>query len=183
MAQFRIFTMVVIAGLVFVACVRDSGKKSVRQFEIPEIPALLSDPAQRADYLVCHYWDRFDFADTAYIHLPEITEQAFADFLALLPRVPAETVRKALSAMMSRAQTQVAMYAHFQSMAEKYLYDLNSPFCQEEHYSLVLEHFIGSPKVAESDKIRPRYQLEMIQKNRPGSVAADFTYTTAQGKK
>ena len=34
------------------------------QFTLPEIPTFLTDPAGRADYLVRHYWDNVNFADT-----------------------------------------------------------------------------------------------------------------------
>lgn len=183
MSGFKVFTVIAITGLISVGCVRESGKKNGRRFEKPEIPELLFAPEQRVNYLVCHYWDRFDFRDTAYIRLSGITEQAFVDFLVLLPRVSAETAHKGLSGMMARAETHEAMYSHFHTLAEKYLYDLNSPFYQEEYYMILLEHLIGSPKVTELDKVRPRYQLEMIRKNRPGMIAADFTYTTQQGKK
>lgn len=183
MFGFRVFVVIAIVVLLTISCGREPGGEIERKFQMPEIPVLLSGAAQRADYLVCHYWDRFDFADTAYIHLPDITEQAFADFLALLPGVAAETARKGISGMMSRAESHEAMYTHFHALGEKYLYDLNSPFYQEEYYLILLEHFIRSSKIVELDKIRPRYQLGMIRKNRPGTVAADFTYTTPQGNK
>lgn len=183
MPRFNILALATIAVLIAAGCGREPGNKNERKFEAPEIPAMLCDPDQRAGYLAGHYWDRFDFADTAYIHLPDITEQAFAGFLGLLAQVPAETASKGLTAMMSRAGACEAMYAHFAGMAEKYLYDLNSPFYQEELYSAVIEHLIASPNVASSHKVRPAYQLEMIRKNRPGSLAADFTYTTPQGRK
>lgn len=183
MSRFNIFAVASIVALITISCNREPGSKKERKFETPEIPALLCDPGQRTNYLVSHYWDRFDFTDTAYIHLPDVTEQAFSNFLSLLPNISTETAGKALSAMMSRAEANKAMYIHFADMAEKYLYDLNSPFHEEEQYSIVLEHLIASPQLTAPYKVRPAYQLEMIQKNRPGSVAADFTYTTPQGEK
>ena len=33
----------------------------------------------------------------------------------------------------------------------------------------------------EAHKIRPRHQLQMVMKNRPGSIAMDFKYTTSSG--
>lgn len=57
-------------------------------FRLPDVPAALTEPAERADYLALHYWDRFDFADTTLVRRPEITEQAFADFVCILPYAP-----------------------------------------------------------------------------------------------
>lgn len=50
-----------------------------------DVPVTLTAPEDRAAYLSLHYWDHFDFADTSLISRPEITEQAFVDFLGILP--------------------------------------------------------------------------------------------------
>ena len=39
-----------------------------RSFQFPEIPVMLDTPDSRKAYLCEHYWDNFDFSDTAYIH-------------------------------------------------------------------------------------------------------------------
>lgn len=60
-------------------------------FYLPAIPAMLNTPELRADFLVKHYWDNVNFADTNYIHHPDITEQAWADYCDLLNHVPLST--------------------------------------------------------------------------------------------
>ena len=45
-----------------------------------------------------------------------------------------------------------------------------------------LEALVEAPGLAEEWKVRPRYQLEMARKNRPGMVANDFAYRTADGR-
>ena len=50
-----------------------------------EVPAMLSTPEERAQYVAAHYWDKFDFTDTAaYLDKPAVTEQGMADFLNIL---------------------------------------------------------------------------------------------------
>lgn len=61
-----------------------SAPQHPQDFKLPHIPAALTTPEARADYLAAHYWDNFDFRDTTLISRPEITEQAFADFIDLL---------------------------------------------------------------------------------------------------
>lgn len=60
-------------------------QRTTEEFRLPEVPVLLTDPAERAAYLAVHYWDYFNFADTTLISRPEITEQAFVDFISILP--------------------------------------------------------------------------------------------------
>lgn len=153
-----------------------------KAFTLPPIPPMLTSPEDRASYLVSHYWDNFDFTDTTLISKPEITEQAFVDFLDVLPRVTPTESREALTALMGSASVDAPMYLHFMELAEKYLHDPNSPFRNEEYYIPILDQIISSPGLEESYKVRPRRQLRMALKNRPGDIAADFAYTTSDGK-
>lgn len=151
-------------------------------FRLPQIPPVLTSPGERASYLVAHYWDGFDFSDTTLISCPEITEQAFADFLDVLPYVSPDESVKALRGLVASASADPSMLMYFAGLAEKYLYDPNSPFRNEEFYIPVLEYIVSSPGLAEVYKIRPRYRLELALKNRPGDVATDFAYTLPDGK-
>ena len=37
-------------------------------FPFPQIPAVLTSPEERRSYLLAHYWDEYDFADTVLLH-------------------------------------------------------------------------------------------------------------------
>ncbi|MCD8102908.1 MAG: DUF5106 domain-containing protein [Alistipes sp.] len=157
-----------------------SGPQKIR---IPDIPSVLVTDQEKAEYLAVHYWDNFDFADTTYIDLPDITEQAFVDYLMLLGVVQPEVARRGIDVVISRSADTRAIYEHFTDLFEKYLDDPNSPFRNEELYIPVLESIIASPKVEELDKLRPQAQLTAAMKNRLGTRAADFTVTDAAGRK
>lgn len=148
----------------------------------PAIPASLTDPEKRVEYLAVHYWDHYDFADTTLMRNADYTEQAFVDFIYLLPNVSETSVRHAVGTLIGSAAADPAMFGHFTELAEQYLYDPNSPMRSEELYIPFLEAVIALPSVDSLLKIRPRYQLAMALKNRPGAVASDFTYATAAGK-
>ena len=68
---------------------------TIKTFTLPAIPPMMTAPEQRADFLVKHYWDNVNFADTNYIHHPEVTEQAWADYCDILNHVPLETAQEA----------------------------------------------------------------------------------------
>ncbi|MCF0168791.1 MAG: TIGR02147 family protein, partial [Bacteroidales bacterium] len=63
------------------ANVSSKERKEHSRFVLPEIPSDLQTMESRLDYMTRHYWDHFDFKDTAYIHLPDITEQAIVDYI------------------------------------------------------------------------------------------------------
>lgn len=157
---------------------------SVKQktFTLPSIPSTLTEPEERAVYLAAHYWENFDFSDTTLISQQEITEQALADFLDVPRYVPADKAEKALNVLLDSVAVDSAMFAHFVRLSEKYLCDPNSPYRNEELYIPVSQNIIASSRLDDIEKVRPRYQLEMALKNRPGDVATDFVYTLPGGR-
>lgn len=151
-------------------------------FVLPDMPEELTNPDARADYLVIHYWDRFDFSDPGLIEKPEITEQAFVDYINILNYASFKKSEESLRHTMKRATENEAMYVHFTDLFEKYLYDPNSPFRNEEFYIPVLEEVIQSDILSESQKGEYGYQYEFTQKNRIGQSASDFYYTLRSGE-
>ena len=154
-----------------------------KPFTLPEIPATITNPGERAEYLISHYWDNFSFADTTWLANPDQIEQAFSDYLSLLSHTTPKVATASIGGILDKSLAQQSIFNWFTGMFDKYLYDVNSPFRDEECYAVVVEHIINSPDVDEIYKLRPKAQLEQINKNRPGNVASDFTCTLANGKK
>jgi len=162
---------------------QETSYKEELKFQMVSVPSMLIDPQQRADYLADHYWDNFDFTDTAYINLPKITEQAFADYIQVLSHTTPGHPGKSIHKMLHEAEKDTAIYSYFISLYEKYLYEPNSPLRNEELYIPVLEYILNSSTVGDIYKVRPAYLLELINKNRLGKKANDFTYTLTNGKR
>lgn len=152
-------------------------------FQLPEIPVILTEPTERCAWLLEHFWDKFNFADTNLIHHPEVSEQAFADFISVLPHGRPADIEKGIGILMEEAACSPNVFNYFAGLAEKYLYDPNSPARNDELYIPFLKKFLRSRILSQTQKIRPAYQLEMAQKNRPGTIATDFEYTPSSGKK
>lgn len=150
-------------------------------FRLPDVPAALTEPAERADYLALHYWDRFDFADTTLVRRPEITEQAFADFVCILPYAP--RAGAAVDSLFARAEVAKGMFCHFMELGDKYLDEPASPLYNEELYALFLRAQLDSPLLEEVEKIGPRTRLAVMSKNRPGDRAEDFTFRCRDGSR
>ena len=77
---------------------------TITAFALPTIPTMLNTPELRADYLARHYWDNVNFTDTNYIHHPEVTEQAWVNFIDILRLVPASTGDTALKTLFAQAE-------------------------------------------------------------------------------
>ncbi len=151
-------------------------------FVLPPIPQTITVPRERAEYLTMHYWDRFDFMDRKMIDRPEITEQAFVDYINILHHVPKESADKSVEYTLEKATIDTVMYRHFATLFEKYLYDPNSPLRNEELYLPVLNKYKSSPLLTEERRSVFLFQLDMVLKNRVGQKAHNFVYTLPSGQ-
>lgn len=150
-------------------------------FPLPEIPESITDGQERAIFLSKHYWDEFPFSDTSLISKPEITEQGFVDYIHILNFLPFNHARRSIRIMLYKARENPLMFAHFGFLFQKYYYDADSPFRNEELYIPVLQSLLSSRMLPKEDDERYDFQLEMIHKNRVGTKAADFIYTLPNG--
>lgn len=148
----------------------------------PQAPSALEDSAKMA-WTAEHYWDSFDFADTVQLADMERMGPAVVGYLQLLASVPAQDAAGSISGMLDKAmEGNYAAFERFTEWYEETLYDPNSPLRNEELYIPVLEYTVSSPRVDSLMKLRPRSQLDMALRNRHGDVAADFAYTTPDGR-
>lgn len=151
-------------------------------FVLPTLPAELTNPDARAAYLVMHYWNRFDFSDEKLTLRPEITEQAFVDYINILSYVSLDKAKESLNYTLKKAEANSAMYTYFASLFDKYFYGANSPFRNEEFYLPVLNELVKSDYLSEAEKSKYQFQLDMTLKNRVGQTATDFAYTLPSGQ-
>jgi hypothetical protein len=181
----------VLSAVLLLACSRTGNSKketaetspAAKNFERVMPPALITDRTERVNYIVTHFWEHFNFRDTAYIHSREITEQAFVDFIYLFQYASPDKIREGVTRLMKSAEVDSLMYAYFSREAERYLYNPVSSLRNDEYYIPFLECIVNTSVIDDTHKIRPRYVLELARRNRPGSMAEDLQYTTANGRK
>lgn len=149
--------------------------------QVPAIPLILKTSEERASWLALHYWDNLAFTDTSLVHQPE-TEQSFADFLNVLSTMQPEVAERAIETLLQKASVSNEVFLHFCSLAEKYLYDPNSPLKNEGLYEVFLEKMLASSILEDVYKIRPSKQYELIVKNKVGKRAINITATLKNGR-
>ena len=155
------------------------------KFPFPEIPTMLTQPEERKAYLMAHYWDNFNFADTALVNNRNVSEQGAADYLAILAdgTLTEEQVKGSLDGFCKGMETQEHARKVFLQMMEDYLYNPNSPFHNEALYTLFLERMLKSEYVDEARKSSLKFSLDLISRNCPGKVATNFVYFLPDGSK
>ena len=143
---------------------------------------LLSNSPIAAQVLLPQYsaWEGFAFENKQAIESRE-AEERFARFLLGLEHQTPTQQAEQIGALLAKAEQNNAT-ARFLTLAEKYLYDPNSPYRNDERYLLFLQ-YAATHQLADYTT-NPRYQKHyaMVQKNRVGHKATDFPYTTQAGE-
>ena len=143
-----------------------AAEKKTPAFTLPEVPVMLQSVEDRLHFVVNHYWDKFDFKDTAYIHAPDITEQAMANYIDLLTRVPQVMADSCVTRTLEKVSLEPKMLNYFVETLRKYLFDPNSPMRNEEIFEPVCRFVASYASADEAAQSRARYDLKLIDMNR-----------------
>lgn len=173
--RYIVFTIACWFGLLSVSA------DSIPELPLPNVPATLRTPSERANYIVSHFWDAMEFSDTLRSHNSMFMEQNFSNFISIFPYASEQARQDAVGILLHKAEADSAGYVLLRDIAEKYLYEPSSPMLSEEFYILFLEQFVKSPILGEHGAMRLYRQLDAVHKNRPGMTAADFAFTTRKG--
>ncbi|GAB1416361.1 DUF5106 domain-containing protein [Paludibacter sp.] len=152
-----------------------------QQFSNIDVPFMISQD-QRPTYIALHYWDKFNFKDTTFIQKNNrALQNSFNEFINILYAIPEIKAKEALKNMIDKSQVEARMSGTFIQLSEKFLYDPNSPYLNEEFYRVVVENALKQTSVPQTNKVRLNYQLGMMNKNRVQTQATDFKYTLNEG--
>ena len=148
---------------------------------LPAIAPAALAPEERVEWLRWHYWDNFDFADTAFLARADTLQlfEAYARYVQLLFSVPTDGAP--MDSLMRRAAVSRPMLDYFAMLADRVLGDPNSPLRNDEFYIPVLRAQLSSPWYDEYERLAPEYRLSLASQNRIGQPANDFRYTLASG--
>lgn len=151
------------------------------ELPLPPVPAELRSPRERADFIVVHFWDNLQPADTALTRNPAWMEQNFANFASVFPHASIGAVSEAVRSLETRMSQDSISYRQLLDIGERYLYEPDSPVFFEEAYIPLIEAALQRSPSGDANATRYRFQLMELKKNRLGSVATDFQMTLADG--
>lgn len=153
----------------------------VEELPLPQLPDSLREPSARAGFIVEHFWDAMNFCDTLRSHSVDFLEQNFANFISVFPYAELSARERAVGTLLASAEADKEAYVLLSEVAEKYLYDPNSPMLNEDFYAIFVDRFLQTPVLDQYEKIRFGYQRDALRKNRAGTKAANFAYIDRNG--
>ncbi|MCD8304478.1 MAG: DUF5106 domain-containing protein [Prevotellaceae bacterium] len=158
-------------------------QESSLELPLPAVPSELTQPHERAAFIMEHFWDALDFSDTTLGTDSMFVELNFVNFLSLFPHATVEAGEHSMGYLLERAAPNPPFLHLLADYAEKYLGDAGSPMRNEELFILFLEQYLSIGSVTETERLRPESLLSTAKKNRQGTQAADFSYVTREGDK
>lgn len=171
--------------------ISDSAHSSdnVQQFPYVEVPLYISDPQQQTSYAARHYWDAYFASTKEHVEVDSVSfQKAFLSYCLLLENISLEEMRLAQDSLLSKAEREklASPQSHnwdkIISLFDKYLFDPNSPYRNEEYYLPVLEKMVNSPLLSDEEKINPKHLLTLCSLNSLGEKANNFLFTLKNGK-
>lgn len=161
-----------------------SSAQAEAAFPFPDIPTVLTQPEERKEFLIAHYWDNFNFSDTTLLHNRNITEQGFVNHISLLTdgQTPEDKIEESIGNLCTHMERQEPARKVFMQLFDDYLYNPNSPLYNESLYIIYLKRMLQSPALDEARKSSLDFKLKLTSRNLPGSQASDFTYYLPNGQ-
>lgn len=170
---------------------------ATREFPMVEIPVMITEPQERAQWLGVHFWDPFTKADKLYFcdsltvnGVPaDKLEQQVGLFASILHQLPIPAGQEAMDAAFGRleafqkAQPEGNVFSRTSALISRYLYDPNSPVRSEDLYLPFVSRLAVSDLVSEQDRGQYAWDARTCSLNRTGSPAADFTFVDTGGRR
>ena len=180
--------------LVFSACTSTEASKD--RNDIPTEPGIkwfrdMKKRFEKENNEYKSYWNDFLFNDALLVASKQ-TEEKFATFLFGLYKLGAighrfvdsdnAFMQEHINILMEKV-TGFGVNDRFIALAEKYLYEPNSPYYNDEVYLCFLKYEAKTDFRHLSQSARFKRHYNMIQKNMVGEPATNFTYETQAGQK
>lgn len=184
-----ILSLLVWCVMLSAGCAGDSSRAaateatdSVPTLPLPQLPAELREPQQRAAYMAVHFWDALSLQSQTLRRDTAFMEQNFANFLAVLPYAPDDAISEAMRRLVAQCAADSEGVRLLEEVGRKYLADPNSPMRSEELYIPMLKAFAETETLPDDVRVRSEERLAQAMKNRPGMPAADLTLLLPDGR-
>ncbi|MGL5690276.1 MAG: DUF5106 domain-containing protein [Bacteroidales bacterium] len=160
----------------------ETDNSSTTDFKLPEIPMTIVEPEARATYLAANYWSNFDIQNQQLKTDTTNFEQLYSNYLLFLREGEQINFCTTINKCITHFNTDSLYLNRLYQLSEKYLYDPNSPFRNDEYYLCFINSLLETNKLSFGDSTRLAYQQELVSKNRIGHKASNFEYKTIKNK-
>ncbi len=150
-------------------------------FEYPTPPDEYDGLTERSDYLMEHFWDNFDFSQTAAVDQNALND-AFAVFTTAMRYADRTKALSAISGLTKKLKGNPVLLLQFTKSAEESLFGPRADIWSDEAYIPFLKAVTTDKAIPELRSQRYRMQLDMLKRNAPGAKFPDTRLTLRNGR-
>jgi len=149
-------------------------------FEYPVAPDDITDLEGKSNWLMEHFWDKFDFKSKKTVDQNALNH-AFGVYANPMRWADRDVVYKATARLIENISKNPAMLLQFTKAAEENLYGPRAEAYIDEIYIEYLKALDKNKKISDSRKVRYRRQLKILENSLIGKTAPVFEFTTPDG--
>lgn len=149
------------------------------QLPLPAVPGTLQTPRERADYIAAHFYDGIDWNDPS-MASADATMQDWANYLSIMPHATPDSAVAAIKRFMTSIPPQQA--DNFNSLAEGYLFAVDSEMYNETLYLAALDGLASNPRLAPDVAAAYRSRYDYLARYAPGCTVDSLTVSSLDGK-
>ncbi len=157
-------------------------KTNPKTHQSPQVPQGMNNLFEQETFMIKHYWNRFDFKDKSILTSLDEYEILVSDFLSLIVSAD-EKSYSSEDLLYPLEHTTDSILAETLKLYRKYLYEANSPLAHEQSFKQVLKWELETPRMNKEQKEEARLLLDLVSKNKVGTMATDFIYELKDGSK
>ncbi|MCR5003029.1 MAG: DUF5106 domain-containing protein [Bacteroidales bacterium] len=198
------YICLLIAFAALVGCGGNGGENKAsaaveRQFpSAPEVPSVYTDPYEAAKFVAEHYWDNFlegseayptDSVRTAGVRNEAVSEAMGSYILFVCGKLVFDDAKAAFSSFYDSLEateardTSSGVFEKMSGLLRFYLYDVNSPYRNEDLYLPFVEKLSKSQFVPRDERTALEFDVQMCSLNKAGTKASDFSFITREGRR
>lgn len=170
------------AAIVLVSCSGGGKKTESISFPMPEIPSVVTGQTDKQIYSARCFWSKY-FANAQMVDSLEL-EKGMSYYAKLLKNIPLDEGCAAVGKFAEQLESceDSLLYDRLAALFEKYLFDPNSPFRDEDLYGAFATARAESAFTPEDMREAYRSDAALCSLNRRGTKAADVRYRTVAGR-
>lgn len=149
-----------------------------RPWSPTDLPDSVTTSEARMRFIAEYYWDKTDFSDSERLVADSSCEQAFVDFVNLVPMLSPEIQQVAFERLLTKIKGRTLLTSHFRALAEKYLFAPFSPFVNEDVYLVFLRTLDTTGQATTWDK----EEIDRLELQAIGQPLLDTLITTSKGE-
>ncbi len=190
--------IILVIAMLLAGCGQNGKQEKFSPLPFPEtnVPGMLTDRQDIAEYLAMNFWNGITDPSRSYpcdsvlvsgVPLSAV-EQRFANWASVLDMLPYDKADKAVAALYDKAaacegkDSSSNVFETFNSLAYKYFYDPNSPLRNEDYYHPYVKRLASCGRLDPSMRGKYEFEARMTGMNRTGTVAADFRFSDRNGR-